>query len=146
MLVKFQASFNQLNSIEFYPQENLPEEKLEIERKRLAICEYWKEKIKENILQRRQKKQAQQERENSPFYKHHVSSANGRCYPAVDYIKKSMHDPSSFEHVETKISPLKDRSGWYKVTTKYRGKNMRGATILEETTIYVDVSGNVIKP
>lgn len=60
----------------------------------------------------------------------------------TEYIKKSMNDPSSYEHVETAYWDLKDH---LVVLTTFRGKNALGATVTNSVKAEVDLDGNVAK-
>jgi hypothetical protein len=71
-----------------------------------------------------------------------TSGWNGSIPSVVKFVKNSMNDPDSFEHVET-------RTGFYEtnnfiVSMKYRGKNPFGGVITKYIDIKVDYSGNVI--
>jgi hypothetical protein len=70
------------------------------------------------------------------------SGYDGSIRSVVKYVKNSMNDPDSFEHVET-------RTGFYEkesfiVSMKYRGKNPFGGVITKYIDLKVDYSGNVI--
>lgn len=54
----------------------------------------------------------------------------------------NMHDPSSFEHVETKFG---DKGDYLLVQTTYRGKNSFGALVLNSATVKADLEGNIIE-
>ncbi|MHA8088829.1 hypothetical protein U8593_00850 [Aquirufa antheringensis] len=70
------------------------------------------------------------------------SGYDGSIRSVVKFVKNSMNDPDSFEHVET-------RTGFYEkgnfiVSMKYRGKNPFGGVITKYIDVKVDYSGNVI--
>ncbi len=70
------------------------------------------------------------------------SGYDGSIRSVVKFVKNSMNDPDSFEHVET-------RTGFYEkesfiVSMKYRGKNPFGGVITKYIDLKVDYSGNVI--
>ena len=60
---------------------------------------------------------------------HCLSSWDGSNSDLVAKVKASLREPSSFEHVETKISPLKD--GMHAVFMDYRGRNGFGGMNVE---------------
>lgn len=67
---------------------------------------------------------------------------DGSFPSVVKFVKNSMNDPESFEHVES-------RTGFYEkesfiVSMKYRGKNPFGGVITKYIDVKLDYSGNVI--
>lgn len=71
-----------------------------------------------------------------------LSSWNGSLPTLVDYVKKSMHNPKSFEHVETGIS---NKGTYLKVKMIYRGTNGFGAIITESIIAKVDGNGKILE-
>lgn len=70
------------------------------------------------------------------------SGYDGSIRSVVKFVKNSMNDPESFEHVET-------RTGFYEkesfiVSMKYRGKNQFGGVITKYIDVKLDYSGNII--
>jgi hypothetical protein len=57
-------------------------------------------------------------------------------------IKKSMNDPDSYEHIETRYSDMKD---YLLVGCEFRGNNAFGAKVKNIVTAKVDLNGNVIE-
>lgn len=57
-------------------------------------------------------------------------------------IKASMHDPSSYEHVETRYS---DKGDHLFVVTTFRGKNAFGGTVTNTMKANVTIDGTVIE-
>jgi uncharacterized protein YrzB (UPF0473 family) len=57
-------------------------------------------------------------------------------------IKKAMHDPNSYEHVETVYS---DKGEYLIVMTKYRGNNAFGGKVLGIIEAKVALNGNIIQ-
>lgn len=57
-------------------------------------------------------------------------------------IKEHMHDPKSYEHVETKYQSV---GGYLIVTTTFRGKNAFGALIKNSVTTRTDLDGNLLQ-
>lgn len=86
-----------------------------------------------------QAKQAAAEREQrigSMF-----SRIDGSHSGLARYIKKSMNDPSSYEHVETKYW---DRGDHLVVATTFRGKNAFGGLVLNTLRAKVNLDGQVL--
>lgn len=57
-------------------------------------------------------------------------------------IKRLMHDPNSFEHVNTKYEVKDNKIIFY---TEYRGKNAFNATVLNSITGVMDLDGNILE-
>lgn len=72
----------------------------------------------------------------------HFSSWDGSHYGLTKEIKKSMHDPKSYDHVKT---TYRDNGDHLVVTTVFRGKNLFGGVIQNSVTAKVDLNGNVIE-
>jgi hypothetical protein len=72
----------------------------------------------------------------------HFSSWNGSHNGLTEYIKKFMHDPSSYKHVETFYN---DYGNYLVIKTKFRGKNAFGGIVINSISAKVDLNGNVIE-
>lgn len=59
---------------------------------------------------------------------HCLSGWDGSNSDVVRYVKQNLKDPSSFEHVATRITPM-DESGAHKLLMTYRAKNSFGALV-----------------
>lgn len=70
------------------------------------------------------------------------SGWSGSHYELTKLIKKSMNDPKSFEHVETKYI---DAGDYLKVKTTFRGKNALGGVVKNWIWAKVDLDGNIIE-
>lgn len=70
------------------------------------------------------------------------SSWDGSHRGLTDLIKKSMNDPDSYEHIETRF---RDDGDNIYVITKFRGANAFGGKVINTVTARVDFSGNVIE-
>ena len=68
-----------------------------------------------------------------------LSEWDGSHHGATRAIKSILHDPSSYEHVETNVFPVGDKNI---VKVKYRAKNVYGATVLGGATYEVSSSGD----
>ena len=58
------------------------------------------------------------------------------------FIKKSMNDPDSYDHVETVYW---DKGSYLIVKTTFRGKNAFGGVVKNSVTAKVDLDGNVVE-
>lgn len=70
------------------------------------------------------------------------SSWDGSHRGLTDLIKKSMNDPDSYEHIETRF---KDNADHIFVIAKFRGANAFGGKVINTVSAKVDFSGNVIE-
>jgi hypothetical protein len=75
--------------------------------------------------------------------KQQFSGWDGSHKNLTKLIKDNMHDPSSYEHVETSYSEI-DANTLY-VTTAYRGNNAFGAKVLNKVEAEVSVDGKILK-
>ncbi len=75
-------------------------------------------------------------------FKKEFVSYDGSCKPVVDYIKESMNDPSSFDHVRTFVTPL--MGGSFEIKTVFRGKNAFGGTVLNSCFAEVSAAGKIL--
>jgi hypothetical protein len=73
--------------------------------------------------------------------KRQFSSWDGSHINLEKFVKKNMHDPDSYEHVETKYS---DSGNKLIVELTYRGKNVFGAKVLNSIKAEVSLYGEVI--
>jgi len=60
---------------------------------------------------------------------HCLSSWDGSQRNVIRLVKEQLRDPNSFEHVETRITPVKD--GQHTVLMKYRARNGFGGMNVE---------------
>ncbi len=72
----------------------------------------------------------------------HFSAWDGSHRGLVEVIKKSMNDPESYEHVETRYV---DKQDHLIVITEFRGRNGFGGVVKSSVTAKVDLNGNVIE-
>lgn len=70
------------------------------------------------------------------------SSWDGSHYALEKLIKKGMHDPSSYEHIETRYG---DKTEYILVSTSFRGKNAFGALVKNTVNAKVDINGKIIE-
>lgn len=78
-----------------------------------------------------------QERIQSGF-----SAWDGSHRALEQIIKKSMNDPESYEHVETRYL---DKGDFLIVITKFRGKNAFGGTVVNSAAAKADLNGKVLE-
>ena len=104
-----------------------------------------KDTYRARILERQQKEQQEREAVEKAQRKEKIekmfSAWDGSLYSLVRYIKKSMNDPKSFDHIETRYS---DNGTDLTVFMKFRGKNAFGALVINSVMAKVDYEGNVI--
>jgi len=70
------------------------------------------------------------------------SSWDGSHRALTEMIKKSMNDPDSYEHIETRF---KDNTDHIFVITEFRGANAFGGKVINTVSAKVDFNGNVIE-
>lgn len=70
------------------------------------------------------------------------SAWDGSHRGLTNLIEKSMNDPDSYEHIETRF---KDNGDHIYVISKFRGANAFGGKVITTVTAKVDFSGNVIQ-
>jgi len=73
---------------------------------------------------------------------YNFSAWDGSHRALTEIIKKSMNDPSSYEHEETVYW---DKGDHLVVKTTFRGKNAFGGTVKNWVMAKVDLNGNVIE-
>ena len=76
--------------------------------------------------------------------KEQFSFWDGSHTTLVAFVKERMHNPKSFEHVETRFADGGIDYGVI-VTMKYRGTNTFGAIVTNTITARVDINGNIIE-
>lgn len=84
---------------------------------------------------------------NFDIFKSNVRSFDSSYRPLTAAIKKSMDNPSTFEHVETNYRFVLDNSSPYAVVTSvYRGSNSSGAIVKNTVSAKVDLrSGDIVE-
>ena len=81
--------------------------------------------------------QARREKIESQF-----SAWDGSHRSLERLIEQGMHDPDSYEHVETTYS---DRGSHLIVRTVFRGSNGFGATVRDSMTAKVSLNGQILE-
>lgn len=89
-----------------------------------------------------QEKQKTKEEIRKEQIKKYFSAWDGSHIGLTKLIKKTMHDPSSYKHVET---GYQDKGDHLIVKTTFRGKNVFGGVVKNWVIAKVDLNGNVIK-
>lgn len=92
-------------------------------------------------LERKQRDLARQQAARRSKIEESFSKYNGSHRGLVKYVESAMHDPDSFEHVETKVY---DKETYLLVRMIYRGNNKFGAKVKESVLAKVDFDGNVL--
>ena len=82
------------------------------------------------------KRKALAQAENKRKGFHCLSSWDGSHSAVKRAVENSMRNPDSFDHVETRITPVKD--GQHVLTMKYRGQNGFGGMNLESVIAKID--------
>jgi ribosomal protein L37E len=85
---------------------------------------------------------AQSKKEREQKIKNNFSAWDGSHIGLTKYIKNAMHDPDSYEHVETKYW---DKGNHLIILTTFRGKNGFGGVVKNSMMAKVDLNGNVLK-
>lgn len=63
-------------------------------------------------------------------------------YRHQEYVRSKLHDPDSFDHVETGYNLYEN---YAIVVMKYRNKNMFNATVTNQITVKMDLNCNILK-
>jgi hypothetical protein len=79
----------------------------------------------------------EEEKENHRKGFHCLSSWKGSHSAVEKYVEERMRDPDSFEHVETRISPVNDK-GTHQLFMTYRATNGFGGLTVGSATATVD--------
>ena len=77
-------------------------------------------------------------------FKFQFSVWNGSHRNTVEYVKERMHNPKSFEHVETRYIDYAEK-GYRVIQMNYRGTNLYNAIVTNSIWVKVDLHGNVFK-
>jgi hypothetical protein len=91
----------------------------------------------EDMLDTTTAKEAEEEKEKHRKGFHCLSGWNGAHSAVEKYVEERMRDPDSFEHVETRISPVNDK-GTHQLSMKYRAANGFGGLTVGSATATVD--------
>jgi hypothetical protein len=83
---------------------------------------------------------AEQIRDNK--IKFQFSAWDGSNRALEKYIKSSMNDPKSYEHVETRYS---DEGDYLFVSTTFRGKNAFGGVVTNNISAKISLDGDIIE-
>ena len=103
------------------------------EQRALAAKERDAEQAKEAALK------AEEEKENKRKGFHCLSSWDGSHTAVKRYAEENMRDPDSFEHIETRITPVNE-TGTHVLIMKYRAANGFGGMTIGTATATVDNS------
>lgn len=124
--------FVALTALGMYLGSNLtPEEQAERDERRA------KAEKQEQVKQAKEaQEKAKQEAADKKAGFHCLSKWDGSHSGVYNFVKKRMRDPDSFEHVETKITPV-DEKGEHLLSMTYRAKNGFGGMNLETVTAII---------
>jgi hypothetical protein len=105
------------------------------------------EDIRENLLgAQKRKKEIEAERAAAAKRQENINyqfnAWDGSHRELETLIKKSMNDPDSYEHVETRYA---DKGNHLIVSTVFRGKNAFNATVKNSVTAKISLSGQVLE-
>ena len=78
----------------------------------------------------REREEAAEAAENKRKGFHCLSAWDGSHGDLVRQLKRQLNDPSSFEHSETRVTPV-DENGEHRLVMEYRARNAFGALILQ---------------
>jgi len=129
----------QFDSLPQHVKDSINNEKKKSDSINLVLKE---KRDKENQLRKTKEDSLKKISDRKEFVEKYFSPMDGSHVGVRDFIKENMNDPDSYDHVKTTYI---DFSDYLVVTTKFRGKNKFGATVLQEKTFKVDYNGNVIE-
>ncbi|MFZ3172087.1 MAG: hypothetical protein WA118_08915 [Carboxydocellales bacterium] len=112
-----------------------------IDKRAIYIKELQDKKVQEEAAVARQKKEQEaQERKN--MIEKQFSAWDGSHITLSKYIKESMNDPDSYEHIKT---VYRDMNDYLMVTTTFRGANAFGGVVKNSVTAKVALNGDIIE-
>ena len=82
-------------------------------------------------------KKAEEDKENKRKGFHCLSSWDGSHTEVKAAVEKQMRDPDSFEHIETRITPV-DKNGKHLLSMKYRAANGFGGMSIGQAEAIID--------
>ena len=111
-------------------------EEAEIERQRADLAKRREEEraererreAEERAERERQRAAEEVEKKRKGF--HCLSPWDGSHRDLVEQLKRQLNDPSSFEHAETRVTPV-DENGEHRLVMEYRARNAFGTLILQ---------------
>ncbi|MCG3744583.1 hypothetical protein ACXHPE_17315 [Vibrio cincinnatiensis] len=101
------------------------------EQRAIAAKQQEEQRVKESA----QKAAEEKEKRLKGF--HCLSSWDGSHTGVKKYVEDNMRDPDSFEHIETRITPVSDK-GTHQLVMKYRAKNGFGGMTVGVATATID--------
>jgi hypothetical protein len=103
--------------------------------KYLAKVNFYTDKLDE----KKRQEEAEEERRNR--FKAQFSAWDGSHRNLERFVKQTMHNPDSYEHVETTYG---DRGGHLLVRTVFRGTNAFGGVVRNSVTAKVSLDGQIL--
>jgi len=107
-----------------------------------AVVPLRAEARKQQELAERQRQEKQAKAQNTARVHSQFSSWDGSHPGLVKAVKAGMHNPESFEHVETRFS---DQGETISVIMKFRGTNGFGGVVTQSVIGLVDLRGSVLE-
>jgi len=107
------------------------------EKAKLAVEAQEKEKEKEKEKLIAAAKKAEEDKDNKRKGFHCLSGWDGSHAAVKDAVEKQMRDPDSFEHIETRITPV-DKNGKHSLVMKYRAANGFGGMSVGQAEAIID--------
>lgn len=94
---------------------------------------------KEKVVEQEKKAahKALEKKENKSKGFHCLSSWDGSHIGVKKYVQDNMRDPDSFEHIETRITPVNNK-GTHHLIMKYRAKNGFGGMTISNAIATID--------
>jgi len=89
-----------------------------------------------------EKPELTEEEQRTEMIEEEFNPWDGSHYELTKVIKDSMHDPGSYEHVETVYG---DRGDYLIVETTFRGKNVYGGVVTNIMRAKVSLDGEVLE-
>jgi len=80
--------------------------------------------------------------EREKTIKRQFSALDGSHKKLENFIKQTMKDPNSYEHVKTEY---RDMDTYLLVKTTFRGRNSFGGVVINSVEAVIDIDGNVLK-
>lgn len=98
--------------------------------------------LKEIEQEKKRIEKIKEQKKRRKLIEEQFSAWDGSHIKLTRYIKESMNDPDSYEHVETRY---KDNGSYILVIATFRGNNVYGGKVKNTISAKVDINGNVIE-
>ncbi|WP_028671386.1 hypothetical protein [Saccharospirillum impatiens] len=94
-----------------------------------ALYFFWPESESDEEIAIREQREAEEQAENKKAGFHCLSNWDGSHRDVVQQVENNLRDPDSFEHMETRITPVDD-SGQHSLSMEYRANNAFGGKVV----------------